>query len=67
MTNKLTPEEQARLLRTTPNAYGANDTAAMANRQAVLDALYYLDGRHLKEHPKHGLYTGLNQSLNENR
>lgn len=26
-----------------------------------MDQLYVLDGRHRKEHPMHGLYTGLHQ------
>lgn len=33
------------------------------DRQRVMrmDQLYVLDGRHRKEHPKHGSYTGLHQ------
>ena len=64
MTNpKLTPEQQVRLLNTTPKSYGATDVAAMNNRQTMIEALYYLDGRHLKSHPNHGVYTGLAQAL----
>lgn len=67
MTNKLTPEEQVRLLRTEALAYGAEDIQAMNNRVAALDALYHLDGRHLPGHPLRGTYTGLISSLDENR
>ena len=67
MTNKLTPEEQVRLLRTEPLKPGAEDVQAMANRVACLDALYHLDGRHLSGHPLRGTYTGLILSLDENR
>ena len=67
MTNKLTPEEQVRLLRTEALAYGAEDIQAMANRVAALDALYHLDGRHLDGHPLKSTYTGLISSLDENR
>ena len=63
MTNKLTPEEQVRLLRTEAIKPGAEDVQAMANRVAALDALYHLDGRHLDGHPLHGTYTGLIQHL----
>ena len=66
MTTKLSPEEQARLLRTEALAYGAEDVQAMANRVACLDALYHLDGRHLSGHPRKSTYTGLMLSLNEN-
>ena len=38
---------------------GAEDTEAMANRSAWLEAAYFADGRHLKTHPQHGLFTGL--------
>ena len=67
MTNKLTPEEQVRLLRTEAVSYGATDIQAMNNRVAALDALYHLDGRHLDGHPLKGTYTGLILSLDENR
>ena len=67
MTTKLTPEEQARLLRTEALAYGAEDIQAMANRVACLDALYHLHGRHLPGHPLKSTYTGLILSLDENR
>ena len=60
---KLTPEQQVRLLDTEPKSYGATDIAAMNNRVTMLDALYHLDGRHLKSHPNHGVYTGLAQAL----
>ena len=67
MTNKLTPEEQVRLLRTEALAHGAEDLQAMNNRVAALDALYHLDGRHLDGHPLKCTYTGLILSTSENR
>ena len=67
MTNKLTPEEQVRLLRTEALSYGATDVQAMNHRVAVLDALFHLDGRHLDGHPLKCTYTGLISSLDENR
>ena len=67
MTNKLTPEEQVRLLRTEAIKPGAEDLQAMNNRVAALDALYHLDGRHLDGHPLRGTYTGLILSTSENR
>jgi len=35
------------------------------DRQRVMrmDQLYIEDGRHHKDHPKHGLYTGLHQEI----
>lgn len=30
-------------------------------KQALLEELYMKDGRHEKDHPMHGLYTGLYQ------
>jgi hypothetical protein len=59
--NKLTPEQQVRLLRTTPHPDkpGATDVRAMDNRALVMDALYTLAGRDNKDHTMHGLYTGL--------
>ena len=62
----LTPEEQVRLLRTTPRKPAGQDLEAMRNRVTVLDALYHLDGRHLPGHPHRGTYTGLINSLIEN-
>ena len=62
--NGLTPEEQVRTLNTVPSSYGAEDVITMQNRQTIIDALYHLDGRHLKGHPKHGTYTGLWQATN---
>ena len=41
------------------SCYGAGDLEAMANRQIWLDYLYSLDNRDRKDHPRHGLYTGL--------
>ena len=42
-----------------PSKPGAEDTIAMANRVKWLDALYLFEGRNEKDHPMHGLYTGL--------
>ena len=42
-----------------PNKPGAEDTIAMANRVKWLDALYLYEARNEKDHPMHGLYTGL--------
>ena len=41
------------------SCYGAGDLEAMNNRQTWLDYLYELDNRDRKDHPRHGLYTGL--------
>ena len=38
---------------------GAEDVEAMANRQAWLEELFFLDGRDMISHPQHGLFTGL--------
>ena len=38
---------------------GAEDVEAMSNIQSWIDALYAHDGRNAKDHPQHGLYTGL--------
>ena len=32
-------------------------------RVMTMDQLYIEDGRHHKDHPKHGLYTGLHQEI----
>jgi hypothetical protein len=58
---KLTPQEQVRLLRTTPhpNKPGATDVRAMDNRTLVMEQLYQLSGRANPEHTLHGLTTGL--------
>jgi hypothetical protein len=48
-----------RFLRMKPRAHGAEDIEVMENRIALLDALYAMDGRDKKDHPQHGLYTGL--------
>jgi hypothetical protein len=61
--NKLTPEEQVRLLRTEARKPGAEDWQAMANRALVMDALYVLAGRDNPNSPSHGLYTGLGQQM----
>lgn len=44
-----------------PSKPGAEDVQAMANRQAWLEELFFLDGRDLISHPQHGLFTGLAQ------
>jgi hypothetical protein len=41
------------------SCYGAGDLVAMNNRQTWLDYLYELDNRDRRDHPRHGLYTGL--------
>ena len=40
-------------------------TTVEEDRQRALrmDQLYIEDGRHHKDHPKHGLYTGLHQEI----
>lgn len=38
---------------------GAEDTEAMSNRQAWMNELYLYDGRDKRDHPMHGLFTGL--------
>jgi hypothetical protein len=38
---------------------GAEDIEAMNNRQAWIDHLYELDGRHDPKHAMHGYYTDL--------
>jgi hypothetical protein len=57
--NKLTPEDQVRILRTEARKPGAEDLHAMENRVLVLDALYTLAGRDNPDSTMHGLYTGL--------
>lgn len=44
---------------------GAEDTEAMANRQAWLNELYLYDGRDKRDHPMHGLFTGLAQKYQQ--
>jgi hypothetical protein len=39
---------------------GAEDIPAMQNRVNWLNMLYHHEGRDKPDHPKHGLYTGLN-------
>ena len=41
------------------SCYGASDLSAMNNRVTWLEYLYHLDGRDMKDHPKHGLFIGL--------
>jgi hypothetical protein len=55
----MTPEQQVKQLRTTPNKPGAEDVAAMNARVIALDMLYELAGRHHKDSTMRGLYTGL--------
>jgi hypothetical protein len=40
-------------------SYGASDLTAMNNRVVWMEYLYHLDGRDMKDHPKHGLFNGL--------
>ncbi len=42
-----------------PSKPGAEDIEAMANRQKWLNELYLYDGRDKREHPCHGVFTGL--------
>lgn len=42
-----------------PSKPGAEDISVMKARTLWLEELYFLDGRDLKLHPKHGLFTGL--------
>lgn len=44
-----------------PSKPGAEDIESMSNRQAWLVELFFLDGRDQKDHPQHGLFTGLAQ------
>lgn len=39
---------------------GASDVQAMTARTLWMNELYELDGREQASHPKHGLFTGLN-------
>jgi len=49
------------LFQLTPQQYGAQDFAIMQNRQDILDALYFIDGRDKPGHKLHSTYTGLFQ------
>ena len=42
-----------------PGKPGAEDVPVMRNRSAWIEALYKYEGRDDKNHPMHGLYTGL--------
>tara|TARA_X000001382_G_scaffold107432_1_gene83112 strand:+ start:280 stop:465 length:186 start_codon:yes stop_codon:yes gene_type:complete len=42
-----------------PSLPGAQDVAAMTNRQLWISALYAFDGRDNPDHEMHGLYSGL--------
>ena len=44
---------------------GAEDIEAMTNRQAWMSELYMYDGRDKRDHPMHGLYTGLAQKYQQ--
>ena len=44
---------------------GAEDVEAMNNRQAWMNELYMYDGRDKRDHPKHGLFTGLAQKYQQ--
>ena len=48
-----------------PNKPGAADVEAMSNRQKWLNELYLYDGRDKREHPQHGLFTGLAQKYQQ--
>lgn len=38
---------------------GAEDVQAMAARTLWMEELFFLDGRDMISHPKHGLFVGL--------
>jgi hypothetical protein len=59
----MTLEQQIAALRIEPNLPGAQDVEAMANRVNRLDLLYEATRRDQKESTRHGLYTGLHQSM----
>ena len=42
-------------------AYGAEDVKEQQARTEYLERLYHADLRYMKEHPFHGLFTGLYQ------
>lgn len=42
-----------------PSKPGAEDIEVQVNRNAWIEALYKYEGRDDKDHPMHGLYTGL--------
>jgi len=42
-----------------PGKPGAEDVPVMRSRSAWIEALYRYEGRDDKNHPMHGLYTGL--------
>ena len=44
---------------------GAEDVEAMNNRQAWMNELYMYDGRDKRDHPMHGLFTGLAQKYQQ--
>ena len=44
---------------------GASDVEAMNNRQAWINKLYVYDGRDKRDHPRHGLFTGLAQKYQQ--
>jgi hypothetical protein len=48
-----------------PSKPGAEDIEVMANRQAWMFELYMYDGRDKRDHPMHGLYTGLAQKYQQ--
>ena len=44
---------------------GAEDVEAMSNRVKWLNRLYLYDGRDKRDHPMHGLFTGLAQKYQQ--
>lgn len=50
-----------------PNKPGAEDVEAMSNRVRWLNQLFVYDGREKREHPKHGLFTGLAEKYQQFR
>ena len=57
--SKLTPQQQIRQLRTTPDKPGAEDIAAMEARVIALETLYHLAGRSQATPGLRCTYTGL--------
>ena len=40
-------------------SYGATDVAVQKARVLLMEELYFLDGRDMISHPRHGLFVGL--------
>ena len=44
---------------------GTQWVKVQSERMLRMERLYVLDGRHLSDHPQHGLYTGLYEKAEE--